>query len=86
MPEAVYISAALLSAACAVLLARGYLRTRVRLLLWSALCFIGLALNNSLLFVDMAVVGPDIDLSIPRGLAALVGLTLLLHALVSEAT
>lgn len=86
MPEAVYITAALLSAACAVLLVRGYLRTRVRLLLWSSLCFVGLAVNNSILFLDMAVVGSTIDLSLPRGLAALVGLGLLLHALVADAT
>lgn len=86
MPEAVYISAALLSAACALLLLRGYTRTRVRLLLWSALCFVGLAINNAILFVDMNVVGPDLDLSLPRGLAALFGLTLLLHALISEST
>jgi hypothetical protein len=64
MPEAVYVSAALLSAACAVLLFRGYTRTGVRLLFWSALCFVALALNNTLLFLDLAVVGPTLDLVI----------------------
>lgn len=86
MPEVVYISAALLSAACAVLLFRGYSRTNVRLLFWSALCFVALAVNNALLFLDLAVIGPNLDLSLIRGLAGLVGLSLLVHALVSEAT
>lgn len=86
MPEAVYISAALLSAACAVLLFRGYTRTGVRLLFWSALCFVALAANNILLFLDLAVVGPKIDLSLIRGLAGLVGLSLLVRALVAESS
>ena len=41
------------SALCAVLLLRGYARSRVPLLLWSGLCFIGLTLNNVLLFIDV---------------------------------
>ena len=50
--------------------------SRVRLLLWSSLCFVGLALNNMLLFADF-MVGPSIDLSMPRNFAALAGLTVL---------
>ena len=49
MIQLVYVLCALTSIACAVLLLRGYFRTRVRLLLWSGLCFVGLALNNALL-------------------------------------
>lgn len=85
MPEAVYMSAALLSAACALMLFRGYTRTGVRLLLWSALCFVGLALNNTILFIDTTLV-PNVDLSLIRGLSGLVGLSLLVHALVAEST
>lgn len=85
MPEAVYMSAAVLSAACAVMLIRGYTRTRVRLLFWSALCFLGLALNNVMLFVDRIVLPTTVDLSLVRGLTALVALALLVHGLVSEA-
>lgn len=47
---AVYILCAVTSVLCAGLLVRSYLRSRVRLLLWSALCFVGLAVNNVLLF------------------------------------
>ena len=43
------------SALCAVLLLRGYAQSRVPLLLWSVLCFIGLTLNNVLLFVDVQI-------------------------------
>ena len=58
----VYALCALTSTACAVLLLRGYARSHFRLLLWSGLCFVGLALNNILLVVDKQVV-PDVDLS-----------------------
>jgi hypothetical protein len=79
----VYGLCALTSVACAALLLRGYLGTRVRLLLWSGLCFAGLALNNILLFVDLSVV-PEIDLSAWRTLPAVVGVALLLYGLVWE--
>lgn len=71
------------SALCAVLLLRGYARSRVPLLLWSGLCFIGLALNNLLLFVDVQIV-PLIDLSAWRTLPALVGVLLLLYGMIWE--
>jgi len=77
----VYGLCALTSIACAVLLLRAYASTRVRLLLWSGLCFTGLALNNILLFVDMRLV-PEIDLSVWRTLPALAGVGLLLYGLV----
>jgi len=81
--EIVYILGAALSALCSILLFRGYARSRVRLLLWSGLCFAGLAINNAILFADLIVV-PDVDLSLPRGLAGLAGLALLLYGLVWE--
>lgn len=83
MAEAVYLLCAATSVTCAVLLLRGYLRHRTRLLLWSSLCFVGLAANNALLFIDVIVV-PDVDLSLWRGLTALTGVTLLLFGLVWE--
>lgn len=45
----VYALCALTSLVCAIMLTRGYRRSRVRLLLWSALCFACFALNNVLL-------------------------------------
>jgi len=80
---AVYALCALTSLACAVLLARGYRRTHARLLFWSSLCFFGLFLNNTLLFVDLVLL-PDIDLFILRELPALAGIALLLYGLVWE--
>jgi hypothetical protein len=83
MATFVYALCALTSVLCAVLLVRGYLQSRVRLLLWAGLCFSGLALNNVLLFIDMRVV-PDVDLSVWRSLPALAGLLLLIYGLVWE--
>ncbi|MEO5668405.1 MAG: DUF5985 family protein [Bdellovibrionota bacterium] len=57
----VYFLCAVLSSGCAFLLFRGYRRDNVRLLLWSSLCFMGLALNNILFFVDV-VIFPDVEL------------------------
>ncbi|MDQ3515327.1 MAG: DUF5985 family protein [Gemmatimonadota bacterium] len=80
MIHIVYILCALTSLACAVLLLRGYFRTKVRLLLWSGLCFVGLALNNALLVVDVNT--PMTDLSNWRTLPALAGVMLLIYGLV----
>jgi hypothetical protein len=82
--EAVYILCTLTSAACAVLLLRGYVRSRARLLLWSGLCFILLALNNVLLFMDK-VIFPDIDFWGWRTGTAVAGLALLTFGLIWEA-
>lgn len=83
MAEVVYLLCAVTSIACAILLYRGYLQTRTRLLFWSSLCFAGLALNNVLLFVDLVVV-PATDLSNLRGLVALAAMMILLFGLVWE--
>jgi hypothetical protein len=79
----VYILCAATSALCAVLLLRGYARSRSRLLFWSGLCFLGLALNNTLLVIDVRVV-PNIDLSVWRTIPALIGVSLLVYGLVWE--
>ena len=83
MAGAVYLLCALTSIACAVLLVRGYRRSRSRLLLWSSLCFVGLAANNSILVVDRLVV-PDIDLSAWRLLPAVIGVGVLVYGLIAE--
>ncbi len=79
----VYALCALTSLACAVLLLRGFAASRARLLLWSGLCFAGLALNNIVLLVDLSVV-PAVDLSFVRSVPALLGIGLLLYGLVWE--
>jgi len=83
MATLVYALCALTSLACAVLLLRGYASSRVRLLLWSGLCFAGLALNNTLLLVDKRLVA-TVDLSLWRTLPALAGVALLLYGLIWE--
>ena len=83
MATLVYALCALTSLACAVLLLRGYASTRARLLLWSGLCFAGLAANNVLLLIDKRLV-PTVDLSMWRTLPALAGVALLLYGLVWE--
>lgn len=81
MAETVYVLCAATSIVCAVLLLRGYLANRTTLLLWSSLCFVGLALNNALLFVDLVIV-PDVDLHYVRNVVALVSLMVLIYGLV----
>jgi Family of unknown function (DUF5985) len=80
-PSAVYLLCFLTSAACAVLLARSYMRTRMRLLLWSALCFLFLAGNNFLVVLDLLVL-PDSDLRLARTLTALVAVGVLLFGFI----
>jgi hypothetical protein len=79
----VYILCAATSTLCAILLMRGYRQSRARLLLWSAVCFIGLALNNVLLVIDQSR-GAAIDLSLWRIIPAVIGAGALLYALVWE--
>lgn len=79
----VYILCAATSSLCAAMLFRGYRRSGARLLFWSALCFIGLALNNVLLIVDVRIV-PGIDLSTWRMVPAVAGAGLLLYGLIWE--
>jgi hypothetical protein len=76
--------AVLTSAGCMLLLFRAYAATGLRLLLWSALCFVCLSLNNVFLFLDL-VVFPDIDFRLYRLLAALLGLGFLLYGFIWEA-
>ena len=83
MALVVYSLCAVTSIVCAGLLLRSYFRNRTRLLFWSSLCFLGLAVNNILLFVDLVLV-PTIDLSMYRALSALAAIALLLFGLVWE--
>ena len=83
MAEVIYILCALTSATCAFLLWRAWSRSRARLLLWSALCFTLLTVNNVLLFVDLVVV-TDIDLSETRTATGLAGLLVLLYGLIYD--
>ena len=81
MATVVYILCAATSTMCAFMLLRSYRRSNVRLLLWSGLCFVGLALNNILLVVDTRVM-TDIDLSVLRTLPAVLGTAALVFGLI----
>lgn len=83
MAALIYSLCALTCVACAGLLFRSYRQTRLHLLLWSSLCFVGLTASNVLLVLDRLIY-PDVDLSTLRLSAALVGLLLLLIGLVWE--
>jgi hypothetical protein len=75
--------AVLTSLGCMVLLYRAYAQSGLRLLLWSALCFVFLTGNNVFLFLDFVI--SDIDFRPMRLGAALMGLLFLLYGFIWEA-
>lgn len=83
--QVVYLLCAVTAGACAGLLFRAFRRSRVALLLWAGICFVGLCLNNAILFVDR-VVYPDADLWMIRTIPALIGVVGLLWGLVWESS
>lgn len=83
MAEVVYLLCAIASMACAVLLVRSYISNRMPLILWTGLCFVGMAVNNVLLFIDLAV-APNLDLSFWRNATALASVAVLLYGLISS--
>jgi hypothetical protein len=84
IPQAVYLLCALTSLACALLLVRGYLHSKARILLWSALCFVFLFLNNVLLYLDI-VVFPSVYLSPYRDITSLLAAAILVGGLIWDA-
>jgi hypothetical protein len=83
MDKVTYSLCAITALCCAVLLLRSYARSRVRLLLWSGLCFVGLTANNVLLILDRLLF-TAIDMSVWRLSTALVAVLLMLVGLVLE--
>lgn len=83
-PALIYTLCFLTSSACAFLLGRSFARTGMRLLLWSALCFLFLGLNNLAVIVDLLLV-PHVDFQLIRVALSLIGVSLLLFGLVWEA-
>jgi hypothetical protein len=81
--QLVYLLCGLTSAGCAFLLLKGYRDNRIRLLFWSGMCFLFLALSNILLFIDLVIV-PEIDLSVYRSGITLIGLGMLVYGLIWE--
>lgn len=80
-PATVYLLCFLTSSACAVLLGRSFRRSGMRLLLWSALCFLLLAANNLVVIVDLLVL-KDRDFGLLRSLLALAAVSVLLFGFI----
>ena len=83
LAPAVYILGFLITLTCGVLLARAYASSGKRLLLWSAVCFFGLALNNFLVFVDLVLL-PQIDLYLLRLVVGAAAMVILIYGLIWE--
>lgn len=83
MAIVVYALCTITSIVCATVLLRSYRGGKSRLLLWCSLCFIGFALNNIFLFLDLAVI-ESIDFSTVRTLTAFLGISILLFGLIWE--
>lgn len=78
-----YALATMTALACALLLTRGYRRSRFRLLLWSGLCFWGFFLGHLLIYCD-TVLFPHIDLYVARISVWFISMLLLMFGLVWE--
>lgn len=79
----VYFLCFVSSGLCAYLLVTAFNRRGEKLLLWSALCFCFLALNNFLVFIDLILL-PNIDLTGLRLLTSLAAVAILLYGFVWE--
>ena len=84
MRPVAYILCTLVSLLCAVLLLRGYMRGRHRLLLWSGLCFTGLTVSSLVTFLDLVVL-PDVDLYLIREAITAFSILILLFGMIWEA-
>lgn len=84
MASLVYLLGTFVSLLCAVLLLRGYGKVRMKLLLWSGLCFIGLTISNALLCIDLLLLPTSVDLYMARLATAAGAMLLLVYGLVFE--
>ncbi len=80
----IYLLCLAASIGCAWLLARSYFRSRARLLLWSAVCFLFIAVNNLLVVVDLLILPTTVDLVPWRRLASLTAVSVLLFGFIWE--
>lgn len=81
MATAVYILCFFMSALCGALLVRSYLSNRTPLLLWTAGCFVLLALNNLFVVLDLIFIA-GVDLRPFRVLTNLAAITTLLYGFI----
>ena len=81
-PTLVYTLCFATSTLCAYLLGRSFRRSRSRLLLWSALCFGLLALQNFVVVLDMLVFPTQVDLRPVRLTLSLAAIAVLLFGFI----
>lgn len=87
MAEMVYLLCAVMSILCTTLLFRGYRKSSNKLLLWTAMSFAFMALNNIFLFIDLGVF-PEMELHGPlwRNMLSSLSGGVLLYGLIWELT
>lgn len=85
MAETVFILCAVVSIVCTFALFKGYNKSRNKLLLWSALCFLLLSISHVFLCVDLILL-PQLELDGPfwRNLLSASAGMLLLSGLIME--
>jgi hypothetical protein len=81
MAALIFSLCALTALGCCVLLLRAYARTRVKLLLWSGLCFAGLTVSNLVVVIDELAL-PMQDLSPWRVSIGVASVAILLFGLI----
>jgi hypothetical protein len=81
----VYLLCFLTSAACAALMVRQYSRAPSPILLWSAACFVLLALSNLVVVIDQVMLGPETSLRPIRLILTLSAVMVLLFGFIWEA-
>jgi hypothetical protein len=85
MAEAIYLLCAATSLVAAGMLLRQYWRRRTKLLLWSSVGFVGLSINNVLVYFDLVLVA-GVDLSLVRTAVGAAAMLMLVYGLIWEAS
>lgn len=80
-PAIVYLLCLATSVGCALLLTQAWRRTRAPLLLWSALCFGFLALNNLFVVFDMVFIR-NVNLTLARQFSAIAAICVMLFGFI----
>lgn len=81
--KTIYLLCAATSLLVAMMLMRQYVKSRTRLVLWSVICFAGLAVNSVLVYVDL-VMYTGVDLSVYRSAAGAFAMAVMLYGLIWE--
>ena len=84
MASLVYLLGTVVTLLCAILLLRAYHSVRMKLLLWSGLCFVGLTLSNAVLCIDLILLPEAVNLYMWRLATAAGAMLLLIYGLVFE--